>query len=67
MTLSEAERRVVRELAADGASNREIAARLFVSLSTVKFHMVGAMEKVGVRTRTALALWWIRRGQYDDG
>jgi len=67
VTLSEAERRVVRELAADGASNREIAARLFVSLSTVKFHMVGAMEKVGVRTRTALALWWIRRGQYDDG
>lgn len=45
----------VARAAARGASNREIAAALFVSLSTVKKHLYNAMEKIDVRNRVELA------------
>ncbi|WP_405016018.1 LuxR C-terminal-related transcriptional regulator [Kitasatospora sp. NBC_00070] len=52
--LSPQEREVVR-LAASGASNREIAAQLFLSPRTVGHHLYRAFPKLGVSSRTELA------------
>ncbi|MEV6963960.1 LuxR family transcriptional regulator [Hamadaea sp. NPDC051192] len=51
--LTSQERQVVR-LAATGASNRDIAARLFLSPRTVGFHLYKAYPKLGVSTRAEL-------------
>jgi DNA-binding NarL/FixJ family response regulator len=50
--LSERELDVLRLIAA-GASNRETAAQLFISESTVKTHLLHIYEKLGVRDRAA--------------
>lgn len=42
----------VLQLMAEGLSNPEIAARLFVSLNTVKTHSANIFEKLDVRRRT---------------
>jgi DNA-binding CsgD family transcriptional regulator len=42
----------VLQLMAEGLSNQEIAARLFVSLNTVKTHSANIFEKLDVRRRT---------------
>lgn len=41
----------VLELLAEGRPNEEIARRLFISVNTVKFHIRGIYEKLGVRNR----------------
>lgn len=43
----------ILELLVTGASNREIARRLFISESTVKGHLVNLYDKLGVDNRTA--------------
>jgi len=53
--LTAAETRVAQAAAA-GRTNREIAAQLFVSVRTVETHLGSAYRKMGVRTRTQLAL-----------
>jgi DNA-binding CsgD family transcriptional regulator len=50
--LTPAEVAVLREVAA-GASNREIAKRLFISPHTVRTHLMHIFPKMGVHTRTA--------------
>ena len=43
----------VLTLVADGASNREVATKIFVSEATVKSHLVHIFDKLGVDSRTA--------------
>ena len=45
----------VAESVAEGHSNREVAAALFLSPRTVEFHLSSAYRKLGVTNRTALA------------
>jgi DNA-binding CsgD family transcriptional regulator len=52
--LTATERRVA-ELIADGASNRDAASALFVSVRTVETHVASIYRKLGVRTRAELA------------
>ena len=42
---------------AQGRSNAEIAAELYISLSTVKFHIASLMTKIGARNRVEIAIW----------
>ena len=42
---------------AQGRSNAEIAAELYISLSTVKFHIASLMSKIGARNRVEIAIW----------
>ncbi|SES01503.1 two component transcriptional regulator, LuxR family [Lentzea xinjiangensis] len=59
--LSEREWEVVRAVA-KGRTNAEIAAELFISLSTVKGHVSGIQTKLGVRNRVQIAAWaWENR------
>ena len=54
--LSERELEVVRAIAR-GRTNQEIAAELFISLSTVKSHVSGIQTKLGLRNRVEIAAW----------
>jgi DNA-binding NarL/FixJ family response regulator len=58
--LSETERRVA-ELVAEGLSNKEIAARLFVTVRTVEASLSKVYAKLGLRSRTELASLMGRR------
>jgi len=53
--LSEREREVL-QLITHGASNKEIATRLFIAPGTVKNHITNILSKLGVRDRTQAAL-----------
>ena len=53
--LSPAEQRVLAVLRS-GASNREIAAALYLSVRTVESHISSLLAKTGCRNRTQLAL-----------
>ncbi|WP_043622697.1 response regulator [Nonomuraea candida] len=59
--LSARELEVLR-LIADGATNREVAARLFVSEATVKSHVLHIYTKLGVNDRAAAVATAFRRG-----
>ncbi|MGZ0145688.1 response regulator [Kribbella sp. WER1] len=54
--LSDREVDVVRAIAR-GRTNHEIAAELFISLSTVKGHVAGIQAKLKARNRTEVAVW----------
>lgn len=58
--LTETERRIA-ELAAEGLANREIAARLFVTVRTVEANLTRVYAKLGVRSRAALASRLVHR------
>jgi two-component system, NarL family, response regulator LiaR len=59
--LSPRELEVLR-LIADGLSNKDIAARLEISLSTVKTHVQEILERLAVSDRTQAAVQAYRRG-----
>ena len=59
--LSERELGIARSIAR-GRTNAEIAAALFISLSTVKTHITRIQDKLGVRNRVEIAAWaWENR------
>jgi DNA-binding NarL/FixJ family response regulator len=59
--LTQREQDVVREVAR-GLTNTEIAAALFLSLSTVKTHLASVQQKIGARNRVEIAAWAWRTG-----
>jgi DNA-binding NarL/FixJ family response regulator len=54
MELTPQELRVALAVA-DGATNREAAGALFLSVKTVEYHLTKVYEKLGARTRTQMA------------
>ncbi len=51
----------VAELVADGATNAQVAARLFISERTVESHLASIFNKLGVDTRLQVARWFSSR------
>jgi DNA-binding NarL/FixJ family response regulator len=60
-TLTSREREVL-QLAAEGYTNAEIAARLSISSRTVETHRSAVMHKLGLRRQTDLIRYALRRG-----
>jgi DNA-binding NarL/FixJ family response regulator len=48
---------------ARGLTNAEIGQELYISTSTVKFHLAGLMTKLGARNRVELAMWAYETGR----
>ena len=63
--LSERERDVLR-LIARGFSNKEIAARLEISVKTVETYKARSMEKLGLTSRTEIIKYALQRGWLSD-
>ena len=64
-SLTPREHEVLRRIA-EGLSNREIAERLTVSLSTVQTHYAHIIEKLNLHSRTELVKYAIRHGWIDS-
>ena len=54
--------RMVLQLAAEGASNSEIAEKLFISPRTAETHRTNLLRKLGLQTQTDLVRFAIRKG-----
>ena len=52
----------VLTLVARGHTNAEIAAELFIGLTTAKTHVASLLTKIGARNRVEIAMW-----AYDTG
>lgn len=60
--LSEREIEILR-IVAGGASNKEVAARLSISVNTVRVHVHEIFKKLGIKSRTQAALYVLRLEQ----
>ena len=58
--ISERELEVIR-LTAEGLSNREIASRLYLSEGTVRNYLSSILDKLELRDRTQLAVFYLRK------
>ena len=63
--LSERENEILK-LIATGYSNKEIAARLSVSVKTVEAHKANAMKKLGMRSRIDIVRYAMLQGWLED-
>jgi DNA-binding NarL/FixJ family response regulator len=54
--LTDREEQVLAAVAA-GSTNSEIAAEMYITLSTVKTHIASLMAKLGARNRVEIAIW----------
>ena len=52
----------ILRLLTEGLSNGEIASRLFIEPTTVKYHLAGLLAKIGARDRLQAAVWAFRTG-----
>jgi len=57
--------RQIAELVAEGRSNKEVAATLFVSVKTVEANLSRTYAKLGIRSRTGLARHLGAEGSQD--
>jgi DNA-binding NarL/FixJ family response regulator len=64
-SLTAREHEVLR-LVAQGYSNKEIAARLVLSVKTIETHKANAMQKLGMSTRVDLVRFAHLQGWFDD-
>jgi two-component system, NarL family, response regulator NreC len=64
--LSDREREVLR-LLAEGHTNQEIAAKLYISVRTAETHRAHIMQKLGFRTRSELVHYAIEQGMLERG
>jgi DNA-binding NarL/FixJ family response regulator len=64
--LTEREEQILAAVAR-GRSNAEIAAELYITLSTVKTHVASLMAKLGVRNRVEIAVWAYETGRVRTG
>jgi DNA-binding CsgD family transcriptional regulator len=53
----------VAELVADGLTNKQIAARLFISEHTVDSHIRNILNKLGFNSRAQIAAWMASSNQ----
>ena len=63
--LTEGERRVA-ELSAQGLTNRQVAAALFMSPKTVEANLARAYRKLGIRSRAELGALMAQRAEPED-
>jgi DNA-binding CsgD family transcriptional regulator/Flp pilus assembly protein TadD len=59
--LTERERQVAA-LVAQGKSNREIAEALSITVRTVEAHITRTLDKLGLKSRAAVAAWMVAKG-----
>ncbi len=57
--LNDAEKDIIR-LVSDGKSNREIAGTLFLSEGTVKNYISSILDKLELRDRTQIAIFYLK-------
>jgi non-specific serine/threonine protein kinase len=56
-----AREREVADLVAQGRTNREIAADLFIGTRTVETHVTNILNKLGFTSRAQVAAWVVER------
>ncbi len=64
-TLTEREREVLELLVVGVTSNRELAARLYVSENTVKYHLRNILDKLHLQNRAQVIAYALRHGLVD--
>ena len=62
--ISEKEREII-ELVAEGMSNKEIASQLYLSEGTVRNYLSIILEKLDLRDRTQLAVFYFTKVKRD--
>ncbi len=64
-SLTEREQEVLELLVAGVTSNRELAARLFISENTVKYHLRQILDKLHLQNRAQVIAYAVRHGLVD--